>query len=160
MATCGYYDFVDLRFPPRDAWSAEHLALLAPLTTPEKLGEMDALLEEAERLTEKGRWAQNVADQALLWQFTRHEVLTIQQELEFDPLWSKVLDGKATPEEARKLADALDDNLRRLDVGTEILMSAPERLRSPAGRQASFGERDGFFQGHRRNVRDLARSQQ
>ena len=150
MDTCEYDGIVDLRAPPPNQRGVKaHQAKLEPLVADAHLDRIEANLDEALRAA-GDPFRSRVQQQCILWRFARKETCTIYKEIAIVPQATAALGPDATPQQRQEAIDLIEEILRDIDAGTEILRAAPENLKGTFAKEDSgaFNERKTIYKDH------------
>lgn len=142
MATCGYKDFADMRYPPIEPFNKKQVEQITPLISEAHLSKIESKLRQALNVGREP-YHSRVEDQMLLWRYTRGEALAVYHTLQANVREAEIEHAKAVMS-SEEMARARDEMVRRyaqiveeLESGTDMLVTAPERLRGHWGGKES-----------------------
>lgn len=127
MDTNDYDGFTDLRImPPNQPGTVLHRDRLAPLVSDENLSRIENLIHQAIEASESP-WRERIERQWPLWQFARLETVSIFKGIDAVTKMDAVMKTPLDSPERLELISQLEDSIARVQRGTAILLSIPEK---------------------------------
>jgi hypothetical protein len=130
LETCGYTDFVDMRYPPDEPFTATHVAHLSPLVAEERLDEIEDLATKARQAVEEP-YRSRIDRQLVLWKVARLESRAMYDTMHVMQRMKDFREGKVSPDARRRMIADIQEAITNIEQAGEILLTAPEGLRGP-----------------------------